>query len=74
MNSLCGGRLQVLIYVFDIESHERKKDLENFANCLDAIKQNSKNAHVFCLIHKMDLVQKEEERLKACHTPHYHLT
>ncbi len=57
--------VEVLIYVFDIESHERKKDLENFNNCLDAIKQNSKNAHVFCLIHKMDTVQKEEERLKV---------
>jgi hypothetical protein len=55
---------QVLIYVFDVESHERKKDLENFSNCLDAIKQNSKNAHVFALVHKMDLIQKEDERLK----------
>jgi len=57
--------VEVLIYVFDIESNERKKDLENFNNCLDAIKQNSKNAHVFCLIHKMDTVQKEDERLKV---------
>ena len=26
---------QVLIYVFDIESQERKKDLENFQSCLE---------------------------------------
>lgn len=56
--------VEVLIYVFDIESQERKKDIENFNNCLDAIKQNSKNAHIFCLIHKMDLIHKEEDRAK----------
>jgi len=56
--------VEVLIYVFDIESHEQKKDLENFKNCLDAIRANSKDAHIFCLIHKMDLIQKEEDRIK----------
>ena len=38
---------------------------QNFTSCLDAIKQNSKNAHVFCLIHKMDLIHNEEERNKV---------
>ena len=56
--------VEVLIYVFDIESQDRKKDMQNFTSCLDAIKQNSKNAHVFCLIHKMDLIHNEEERNK----------
>jgi len=56
--------VEVLIYVFDVESQERKKDIENFVNCLEAIKQNSKNAHIFCLIHKMDLIPNEEERYK----------
>lgn len=56
--------VEVLIYVFDIESHERKKDLENFQSCLEAIEQNSKNAHIFCLIHKMDLIHKEDDRQK----------
>lgn len=57
--------VEVLIYVFDIESQERKKDLENFQSCIEAIEQNSKNAHVFCLIHKMDLIQKDEDRAKV---------
>jgi len=57
--------VEVLIYVFDIESHERKKDYDYFTNCLDAIRTLSKNAHVFCLIHKMDLIHKEEDRLKT---------
>jgi len=56
--------VEVLIYVFDIESHERKKDLDYFQNCLDAIRQLSKNAHIFCLIHKMDLIHKEDEKHK----------
>lgn len=56
--------VEVLIYVFDIESQDRKKDIDNFTSCLDAIKQNSKNAHIFALIHKMDLVHKDDERAK----------
>lgn len=56
--------VEVLIYVFDIESHERKKDLENFSSCLEAIEQNSKNAHIFCLIHKMDIIHKDQERIE----------
>lgn len=55
--------VEVLIYVFDIESQDRKKDMDNFASCLDAIKQGSKNAHIFALIHKMDLIHKDDERL-----------
>lgn len=57
--------VEVLIYVFDIESSEKKKDLEYFRSCLDAIQQNSRSAHVFCLIHKMDLIAKEEDRHKV---------
>jgi len=56
--------VEVLIYVFDIESQERKKDLDYFQNCLEAIRQLSKNAHIFCLIHKMDLVHTEEDKQK----------
>jgi len=56
--------VEVLIYVFDIESHEKDKDLEYFQSCLSAIQQNSKNAHIFCLLHKMDLVVKEFDRNK----------
>jgi len=56
--------VEVLIYVFDIESPEKKKDLDNFKKCLEAIRSNSKNAHIFCLIHKMDLIHREEDRQK----------
>lgn len=51
--------VELLIYVFDIESSEDEKDLAHFQGCLEAIEQNSKNAHIFVLIHKMDLVPEE---------------
>jgi Ras-related GTP-binding protein A/B len=51
--------VEVLIYVFDIESAELAKDLAYYHDCLEAIMQNSKNAKVFCLIHKMDLIPEE---------------
>ena len=40
--------VQVLIYVFDIESREVAKDMDYYASCLGAVKANSKNAKVFC--------------------------
>jgi len=59
--------VEVLIYVFDIESLQgvdKKNDIENFKTCIKAIRTLSKNAHIFCLIHKMDLVQRDEEKQK----------
>ncbi|CAD5211925.1 unnamed protein product [Bursaphelenchus okinawaensis] len=50
--------VQVLIYVFDVESREVDKDFRNYQTCLEALLQNSSSARVFCLIHKMDLIQE----------------
>ncbi|KAI1615553.1 Gtr1/RagA G protein conserved region-domain-containing protein [Exophiala viscosa] len=49
----------VLIYVFDIESRAVDQDLETYSQVIKALKEFSPSAHVFCLIHKMDLVQNE---------------
>ncbi|KAG4301957.1 hypothetical protein PCANB_002039 [Pneumocystis canis] len=63
--------VEVLIYVFDVESHEFDMDLHIYELCLEAIRENSPKARIFCLIHKMDLVQEEmreyicQERFKA---------
>ncbi|EMR10280.1 GTP-binding protein gtr1 [Pneumocystis murina B123] len=51
--------VEVLIYVFDVESREFDVDLHTYESCLEAIRENSPKAQVFCLIHKMDLVQEE---------------
>ena len=54
---------QVLIYVFDVESRELDKDLHYYQSCLEAILNSSPQAKVFCLIHKMDLVQEDQRDL-----------
>ena len=51
--------IEVLIYVFDIESREVERDLDTYAQVVRALKEYSPRANVFCLIHKMDLVQNE---------------
>lgn len=51
--------VEVLIYVFDVESHDSDKDLRDYNSCIEAIVQHSPEAKVFCLIHKMDLVALE---------------
>lgn len=42
-----------------------QKDMAHFDGCIEAIEQNSSNAKVFVLIHKMDLVPEEQrERVR----------
>jgi Ras-related GTP-binding protein A/B len=50
----------VLIYVFDIESRELERDLDTYSAVIAALSEYSPNAYVFCLVHKMDLVQHEQ--------------
>lgn len=52
--------VEVLIYVFDVESREYDKDMMYYQQCIDAIAHFSKDAKVVCLIHKMDLVQQDQ--------------
>ncbi|KFB35525.1 AGAP002991-PA-like protein [Anopheles sinensis] len=70
--------VEVLIYVFDVESRELDKDMHYYQSCLEALLMNSPNAKIFCLVHKMDLVAEEqrdiifkerEEDLKRCSRP-----
>ncbi|TGZ84105.1 hypothetical protein EX30DRAFT_327902 [Ascodesmis nigricans] len=51
--------VEVLIYVFDIESRDFRSDLITYSAIIDALYENSPNAAIFCLVHKMDLVQVE---------------
>lgn len=57
--------VEVLIYVFDVESREIEKDMHHYQSSLEAIIQNSPEAKVFCLIHKMDLLP-EDQRQMVC--------
>jgi Ras-related GTP-binding protein A/B len=47
----------VLIYVFDIESRDSERDLFTYGNIVSALFQYSRDAKIFVLIHKMDLIQ-----------------
>ena len=56
----------VLIYVFDVESLEfdgreghNDRDLITYSSVIKALEEYSPRAHVFTLVHKMDLVQIE---------------
>lgn len=52
--------VEVLIYVFDVESRELDNDMHYYQSCLEAIYKNSPEAKIFCLVHKMDLVAEEQ--------------
>lgn len=56
--------VEILIYVFDIDSGDIENDITLFDNVLEAMEQNSPDASIFILIHKMDLVA-EEDRERA---------
>lgn len=50
------------IYVFDAQSQDEewKKDLKNYQSCLNAVFEHSSAPKVVCLLHKMDLIPKDE--------------
>jgi len=51
--------VELLIYVFDIESDEEGSDFAQYAEVLEALEQHSPDARVYVLVHKMDLVRDE---------------
>ncbi|KAH3722625.1 rraga protein [Pelomyxa schiedti] len=54
--------VEVLIYLFDIESPEYAKDMRYYRLCLEALHRGSRNAKVFCLVHKMDRVHESQRQ------------
>ncbi len=72
---------KVLIYVFDVQSRELEKDFHYYQSCLSSIAevldkakrfsyaQNSKNAKVFCLCHKMDLIPEDQREQVSASAP-----
>jgi len=57
--------VKILIFVFDVESMAKQgtqeSDLFEFQRALDSVQQFNPKASVFCLIHKMDLIQDREK-------------
>jgi len=54
------SHVAVLIYVFDVEHAPRAKDINNFTTCVTALQEYSKDAKIFCLCHKMDLIPEDQ--------------
>lgn len=52
--------VEVLIYVFDVESREFEKDMYYYQLCFEVILQNFLEVKIFCLVYKMDLVQEDQ--------------
>jgi len=52
--------VEALIYVFDASTQTTfKDDIKIYQQCLDNVQAFSRNAKVFCLVHKMDLLPAE---------------
>ncbi|KAK9381655.1 Gtr1/RagA G protein conserved region-domain-containing protein [Kockiozyma suomiensis] len=54
--------VEALIFVFDVESKELRKDIETFVLCLRNLYEFSPSARIFALVHKMDLVVVEKRQ------------
>jgi len=52
--------VEVLIYVFDIDSGDLSNDISLFVNVMEAMERCSPDASIFILIHKMDLVAEDD--------------
>jgi len=50
----------LLIYVFDVQSSNRKTDEDYFRRTIEALRDYSPSARVFCLIHKVDLLTEAQ--------------
>lgn len=49
----------VMIFVIDVTSTE-EKDIEDYKTSMELLQRHSNSAKVFCLVHKMDLIPKEQ--------------
>jgi len=50
--------VEVLIYVFDVESEEQGNDFAQYMDVIEALEQHSPDARIYVLVHKMDLVKE----------------
>lgn len=51
--------VELLIYVFDVESEEQGNDFSQYVEVINALEEHSPDARVYVLVHKMDLVKEE---------------
>jgi Ras-related GTP-binding protein A/B len=50
------AQVQCVVFVFDVASVDFEKEQAYFAQIIGKLNEYSPNAHIFCLLHKMDLI------------------
>ncbi|KAJ2785545.1 GTP-binding protein gtr1 [Coemansia javaensis] len=56
------GNVEVLIFVFDLETSNKESEYVLYDECLQNLGQFSRDAKVYCLVHKMDKIQDPEQK------------
>lgn len=54
--------VEVLIYVFDVESDKNEDDMRDYKLCVQNLATYSKGANIFVLIHKMDKINEIDRK------------
>lgn len=55
------GNVDILIYVTDVNNKDKETDLKYYQSCVEAIYKHSSSAKVYCLLHKIDLLQDDQK-------------
>ncbi|KAJ2318231.1 GTP-binding protein gtr1 [Coemansia sp. RSA 2610] len=55
------GNVEVLIYVFDLETTNRESEYKLYDECLHNLEAYSRDAKVYCLVHKIDKVAEDQK-------------
>ncbi|KAJ1721593.1 hypothetical protein LPJ53_003904 [Coemansia erecta] len=56
------GNVEVLIYVFDLETTNKDSEYVLYDECLHSLATYSREAKVYCLVHKMDKIPDAEQK------------
>ncbi|KAI7835215.1 Gtr1/RagA G protein conserved region-domain-containing protein [Kickxella alabastrina] len=56
------GNVEVLIYVFDLETTSRESENHLYDECLESLSRYSRDAKVYCLVHKMDKISDVKQK------------
>ncbi len=53
------SKVHFLIYVFDIQFTNEERDLKTYSDIIEKLFQYSKDAQVFILLHKADMIESK---------------
>ncbi|ORX70602.1 rraga protein [Linderina pennispora] len=59
------GNVEVLIYVFDLETTNQESEYELYDECLQNLGLYSRDAKVYCLVHKIDKILDDDMKAQT---------